>query len=236
LEAKETVASLNLYQKLAKIRGIADVVKKGMKGYNYSYTDITEILAKVTAGMNKYGVSLIPSVVPGTASVQQVVTENTKFKKTGEEYISRTCEMMMSADMVYTWVNDENPDEKIVVPWFITGSQADPSQAFGSALTYKLRYFLTNYFQIAQSSTDVDAYRSKQKVAEEAEDTAIANGILEELDKLIKIYIAENPDSKDAVVDLVKKYEKKANYMAIKQPELAAKLLDDFRKTFMSKE
>ena len=47
---------LNLIQKLAKIRSIADVVSKDKKGYNYTYADITSILAKITAGMKKYGV------------------------------------------------------------------------------------------------------------------------------------------------------------------------------------
>ena len=50
--------TLNLIQKLAKIRAISDVVAKEKRGYNYSYADITSILAKITAGMKKYGVSL----------------------------------------------------------------------------------------------------------------------------------------------------------------------------------
>lgn len=38
--------TLNLMQKLAKIRAISDVVAKEKRGYNYSYADITSILAK----------------------------------------------------------------------------------------------------------------------------------------------------------------------------------------------
>lgn len=68
---------LNLVQKLAKIRAISDVVSKEKRGYNYSYADITTILAKITAGMKKYGVSLIPQIVPGTSHVQQNVVTNT---------------------------------------------------------------------------------------------------------------------------------------------------------------
>ena len=54
---------LNLIQKLAKIRSISDVAKKDKKGFNYTYTDITEILAKVTAGMKKYNVSLLLDIL-----------------------------------------------------------------------------------------------------------------------------------------------------------------------------
>lgn len=42
---------LNLVQKLAKIRAISDVVSKEKRGYNYSYADITTILANITAGI-----------------------------------------------------------------------------------------------------------------------------------------------------------------------------------------
>lgn len=86
---------LNLVQKLAKIRAISDVVSKEKRGYNYSYADITTILANITAGMKKYGVSLIPSIVPGTSEVVQNVVVNTKFDKTGKAYDNTVTEMLV---------------------------------------------------------------------------------------------------------------------------------------------
>lgn len=220
---------LNLVQKLAKIRAISDVVSKEKRGYNYTYADITTILANITAGMKKYGVSLIPSVVPGTAEVSQNVVTNTKFDKTGKAYDSTATEMLVKAEMVFKWVNDENPEEFIEVPWFVTGSQADPSQAFGSGLTYCTRYFLCNYFQIAQSDSDVDTYRSKQKAAEESEGKAIAEEIINGFDTLVKQFLADNSDKVDEVKKFISKYAKNANYLAIKEPMLASKLLADFK-------
>lgn len=223
---------LNLVQKLAKIRAISDVVSKEKRGYNYSYADITTILANITAGMKKYGVSLIPSVVPGTAEVAQNVVTNTKFDKTGKSYDSTVTEMLVKAEMVFKWVNDENPEEFIEVPWFVTGSQTDPSQAFGSGLTYCTRYFLCNYFQIAQPDSDVDTYRSKQKAAEESEGKAIAEEIIHGFDMLIKQFLADNPEKVDEVKKFISKYAKNANYLAIKEPMLASKLLADFKEKF----
>lgn len=220
---------LNLVQKLAKIRAISDVVSKEKRGYNYTYADITTILANITAGMKKYGVSLIPSVVPGTTEVSQNVVTNTKFDKTGKAYDSTATEMLVKAEMVFKWVNDENPEEFIEVPWFVTGSQTDPSQAFGSGLTYCTRYFLCNYFQIAQSDSDVDTYRSKQKAAEESEEKAIAEEIINGFDTLVKRFLADNTDKVDEVKKFISKYAKNANYLAIKEPMLASKLLADFK-------
>lgn len=224
--------NMTLVQKLAKIREIADVVQKEKKGYNYTYADITTILAKVTAGMKKYGVSLYPCILPGTGNVEQHVIENTKFDKTGKSYLNRVTEMLVSAEMIFKWVNNDNPEDSIEIPWFIVGSQSDPSQAMGSALTYNTRYFMTSFFQIAQSDTDVDAYRSKQKAAEASEDKAIAEEIINEFDKLLKTFLADNRDKEEDVKKFISKYAKKANYFAIKEPSLASKLLNDFKTEF----
>lgn len=226
---------MNLIQKLAKIRSIADVVTKGRRGYNYSYADITEILAKVTAGMNKYGVSLIPIIVPGTSRVAQNVVVNTKTDKTGRTYEQTVTEMIYTAEMIFRWVNDENPEDHIDVPWYVTGSQSDPSQALGSGLTYCTRYFLTNFFQIAQSDMDVDAYRTKQKEAEESEDRTITAEIIKQLDSMVKIYLADNSDQANAVKKFISRYVKNGNYLSIKEPKLAGKLLNDFRDAFVEK-
>ena len=228
---------LNIVQKLAKVRGIADFVKKDKKGFNYTYADITAILAKVKAGMQKYGVSLLPSIVPGTTKIQQITLRDTKFDKAGNAYEKVTTEMLIDADMVFKWINEENTDEFIEVPWHVVGMQSDPSQAFGSGLTYCTRYFLTDYFQIAQSSeTDVDAYRSKLKEAEASEGKAIAEGIIEQFDKIVKEFLADNQDKAEAVKKFISKYAKNANYFVIKEPNLAAKLLEDFKKTFIKEE
>lgn len=233
---KERANGLNLIQKLAKIRSMSDVVKKEKKGYNYNYADITAILANITGGMMKYGVSLIPSIVPGTSRVEEHTVVNTKTDKTGRTYDKTETEMLVMADMVFKWINDEDASDTIEVPWFITGAQADPSQAFGSGLTYCTRYFLCNYFQIAQTDSDVDAYRSKQKEAEASEDKAIAAEIIKTFDTLLKQFLSDNPDKTDDAKKFISRFAKNANYLAIKEPALAAKLLEDFKNTYIKTE
>lgn len=227
---------LNLIEKLAKIREISGVAKKSKKGYGYTYSDITDILANVTAGMNKYRVSLIPCIVPGTTNVIQNVVRKTKFTKSGDAYEDASTEMLFTAEMMFTWIDNDNPEDKIEVPWFVTGAQSDPAQALGTGLTYTMRQFLTSYFQIAQSDQDVDAYRSKQKEAEVAEAKAIASSIISDFDTTLKLFLAENQDKQDDVVALVKKYVRNANYKTITDPEIASRLVNDFKNTFINKE
>lgn len=227
---------MNLYQKLAKIRALSDVVKKEKSGYGYKYVDITAILAQITAGMKKYGVSLIPSIVPSTSNVSQNVMTNTKLDKTGKEHTTVTTEMLVTAEMTFTWVNDENPEETIVVPWLLLGAMSDVSQSFGSACSYGLRQFLTTYFQIAQTDYDIDAFRSKQKEAEAAEETAIAQAIVENIDAAVKEYISGDKSKGESIKKFMKNYVKDSNYLKIKDPTLAAKVLEDFTNTYINKE
>lgn len=230
---KEEVAKLNLEQRLAKLQEIVDVAKKNKKGFNYTYPEINEILAKLTAGMKKYRVNLHPNIVPQTAEVTQHTFVNTKFDKQGTKYDQTVTEMLVTADMTFRFVNIDNPNDCLEEPWFFAGSQSDPSQALGSGLTYAKRQFLTNYFHIALIDEDVEQYRKKQKEAEQQEDILVAEGIISEVDKLAKQYVADHPDKKDDVTKFMGKYIKGSNYLKIKEPKLAAKLLEDFKNTYM---
>lgn len=222
---------LNIYQKLAKIRKPVEVLKKNKKGYGYTYVNEEEILSKITGLMGKYNVSLIPNIVKGSASVEPYHYVKTKTTKDGKPYEEHVNEILVRADMDWIWVNDEDPEDRVVVPWFFVGSQSDPSQAFGSGLTYASRYFLLKYFNIATSDDDPDNWRSKQREAETMEDKLIAEKIIEEVHKLVTDHLASNPDDKQKIVALTKKYVKEngkatANYYAVESSAVATELLN----------
>ena len=223
------MAELNLYQKLAKIRRRVEVVQKNKAGYGYTYVTDSELLAKITGAMESNNVSLIPRVVPGTFHVNPYTYEKTKKGVT--ETVN---ELLVSADMVFKWVNNDNPDEYIEVPWALVGHQSDASQSFGSALTYSYRYFLLKYFGVATPDDDPDAWRSKQKAAEAEEDRVLAEQIIETLDKSVREFLRENSNKAAEVKDLMTKYVKDANYKKITEPALAQKLLDDFSNSFLT--
>lgn len=229
---------MNIYQKLAKIRKLVEVLVKDKSGFNYRYVGIDTILAKISVGMHQNKLSLIPSIVPGTLKVEPHEFVKSKVdKKTKEVYDSHEAEIVVTAEMNFRWVNDEDPEEFIDVPWVISGSQEDPSQALGSALTYCTRYFLLNYFQIAQPENDVDAYRSKQREAEAAEAKAITDEIIKTVDEAIQEYVKtseKEDEARDAVLKLTSKYVKGGNYKKIDNPHLASKLLQEFKDTFLN--
>lgn len=179
---------LNIYQKLAKVREQVEVLRKNKSGYGYTYVSEDEILAKIQVFMKKYHLSLIPNIVGGTTKVEPYPYKKTKTTKSGEFYEENVNEVLVSADMTWTWINDDCPEEKVVVGWTLVGQQSDASQAFGSGLTYADRYFLLKYFNIATTNDDPDSHRSKQKAAEAAEDKMIAEQIMQKFDDTVKTF------------------------------------------------
>lgn len=166
----------NIYQKLAKVRKQVEVIRKNKSGYGYKYVTEDEILAKISVFMDKYHLSLVPSIQSGTTRVEPYTYKKTKTTGKGEFYEENSNEILVSADMTWSWVNNDNPEERIDVSWALVGQQSDASQAFGSGLTYSSRYFLLKYFNIATPDDDPDNFRSKQRAAEAAEDKMIAEG------------------------------------------------------------
>ena len=223
--------TLNLYQKLAKIRKPVEVMQRNKSGFGYKYVTDTELLAKISGLMDKYGVSLVPSVVPNSTKVEPYSYEKTKGGKT--ETVN---EILVHGDMKYTWVNNDNPNEQIVVDWVMVGHQSDGSQGFGSALTYSMRYFLLKYFGVATPDDDPDSWRSKQKEAALLEEQTIAEGIINEVHNIVANYLSSNEDKRPEVKKLVSKYVKGGDYFKIKDPVLANKLLDDINNFINTKE
>jgi len=227
---------LNIYQKLAKIRKQVEVIRRNKSGYGYKYVSEDEILAKVSAFMDKYSLSLIPNVIHGSSTVAPYHSKKTKSTNKGDIYEENVNEVLVSADMVFTWINNDNPEERVEVPWILVGHQSDGSQSFGSGLSYAMRYFLLKFFNVATPDDDPDKWRSKQKEAGAAEDKMIAEEIIQTVDGVIKGFLANNADKSDEVKKFVAKYVKNGNYFAITESVLASKLLSDFKETFKIKE
>lgn len=239
---EKPVEEMSIYQKLAGIRKMVEVIRKNKSGYNYKYVSEDEILARVTAGMDKYHVLLYPGIVPNTAAITPYNYTKVKSAKNGDKIEESVNEVLVNADMTFTWVNLDNPSDQLIVPWVIVGQQSDASQAVGSGLSYLHRYFMLKFFQIATPDDDPDNWRSKKLEAAEAEERQIVNGLVEEIDGLVSGYLSAISDEdrlKDArskLTTLVKKYVKddkgkpSGNYRLISAVKTATDLLEAVKK------
>lgn len=226
----------NIYQKLATIRKQVEVIQKDKAGYNYRYVSDETILAKVTAYMDKLNLTLVPGISPGSLRVAPHLTKETKTTNKGEIFEKNVNEVIVFGDMVYTWVNNDNPEERITVPWGLVGQQGDASQAFGSGLSYSQRYFLLKYFNTATPEDDPDKWRAEQARAAAAEDEAIAQEIIANLDTLVKAYLEQHSDEAASVKKFFSGYVKGGNYFSIRSSQTAAKVLADFKTTILKEE
>ena len=229
--------AMNIHQKLAKVRKNVEVVRKNKSGYGYKYVTDDELLAKITAGMDKYGLSLIPKIKSGTLSVSPYTYKKTKKEKqkdgTFMVYEENVNEFVTTGEIVYVWVDNEHPDQTVEVPWYVVGQQSDASQSFGSGLTYSMRYFLLKYFNVATPEDDPDEWKRKKKEAEDAEEKALAASIIDVFDKEVKEYLAANGDKTDELRTFISKYIKNGNYFNINNSAVATKLLEDFREKYI---
>ncbi len=222
---------MNIYQKLAEVRKLVEVMQRDARAYGYNYVKEEDLLAKITVGMDTHGLTLLPGIDSGTTQVSPYSYTKTKTVKNGQTYDERVNEILVSADMTYTWVDNETGDT-VVVPWAMVGQQSDASQAFGSGLTYANRYFLLKYFQVATPNDDPDAWRSKQKEAEAEQDGMVCQAIIEQIDAATQAYLATNKDDRKSVVAFFSEYVDKGNYKKIADPVLAARVLENFQKKF----
>lgn len=216
-------ATMNLWQKLAKVRSIADVIAKNKSGYGYRYVSEDEVLAKVKAGLDKYNLFIYP--IPDMSSFSIVRRDfiKKKFDKATQSYIDDPqSEYCVRGWLNFRVVNTDNPDDAIVVPWPLVGSQADDSQAVGSSFTYSNRYFMMKFFGIATPEDDPDEWKRKKSEAADAEEAAAVTLLVGQLDTLIRANLTE--ENKAEITALIKKNLKidgkpSSNYLKIKSLE-----------------
>ena len=237
----ENAAPMNLFEKLALIQNMVDVIQKTKEGHNYKYVPDTEILAKVTAGMKKHRVFLYPSIVHGSVEVVPYHTVKTKYDKTGKRLELNSDELIVKADMLFTWVNLDDMNDTLTVPWLLVGQQSDVSQASGSGLTYELRYFLLKFFKVATPEDDPDNYRRKQDEAGRQEEVELVKSTVEEINSLVSGRLnamadeSSRAEEREALTAIIKKHVKNekgrptGDYYKLKDPEAAAALLKELK-------
>ena len=149
---------LNLYQKIADVKANIDGFTKDKKGFNYTYVSGSQILHRIRQKMIEHNLLLVPYLED--EEYEQV--ELTRYNHKAKKEVTST-EFVVKANLTYTWINADNPQEKLEIPFYAIGQQQDPSQAFGTALTYSERYFLMKFFNIPTDEDDADAKQKQEQ-------------------------------------------------------------------------
>lgn len=165
---------MNIYQKLHEIYKQVGYIQKGKQGKQYDYVGSSDVLANIRALIAEQDLQLEPRILKG--STKDYATK------------SGTTQILTELDMTMTWVNVENPDEKIELPWYSQGMDLAGEKGVGKALTYGEKYFLLKYFNIATDKDDPDAFQDK--IDANKPKKKITKNQLMEVENLVKEYVA----------------------------------------------
>lgn len=153
---------MNIYQKLVEVRKSVDYLKKESKSNQYDYTGSAQVLASVRDKINDMGLLLIPRITD-----KNLLSETIEYMDRDKP--KKTTTYFTELNMTFTWVNADNPEEKIECPWYSQGVDIAGEKGVGKALTYAEKYFTLKFFNIPTDKDDPDAFQNKfgQKASKE---------------------------------------------------------------------
>lgn len=144
---------MNIQQKLVEVRKSISKFNRDTKGFGYEYVSGSQILRAIKDKMDELGVLLIPELDFSTLNWEK------------HEYITKKNEkkldFIVTMKMTYTWINADDPEDKVKVDWVCIGQQTDDiAKAVGTALTYDERYFLLKFLGVPTDEDDADFNKS----------------------------------------------------------------------------
>ena len=207
---------MNIYQKLIEVRKAVPYLQKEAAGQQYKYVGSSQVLAAVREKMDELGLLLTVKVIGHNVGGETV--ENTD--KNGK--LKKTTTYFTELDLEFTWINADNPEETISLPFYGQGVDIAGEKGVGKALTYAEKYFLLKQFNIATDKDDPDAFQKK------AEGYSKPDPITPEQVGIIKMKASEFARARERtdkdVYDALK--IKKVELLNVKQAEDAIKQLD----------
>ncbi|CEQ10663.1 essential recombination function protein [[Clostridium] sordellii] len=193
------MSSMNLHLKIVEIKKSIEGFSKDKKSFGYEYVSGSQILRAIKDKMDELGVLLIPEVDYDTLHWEKHEYKNKK----NEDKL----DFLVTMKMNYTWVNAENPEDKITIPWVCIGQQADDiSKAVGTAMTYNERYFLLKFLGLPTDEDDAD---EKELQGASKSYSKSENKINEKQISRLYAIAYKKGISKETVKDQVKKQLKK---------------------------
>lgn len=145
---QDSLAGLNLYQKLAKITGeIGRIDKSGQSsgyGDRYSFIEYAAVAGRLRDLFAKYGVIIIPRMQEAHKQHRVDIMSQKGNKGTA-----------VLIDFYFEVINADKPDERFTVRW--VGEAADyGDKATNKAATSALKYYLMRQFNVSEKGEDPD--------------------------------------------------------------------------------
>jgi len=144
VDDKEGELEVNIYQKMVEVRKRVPFIGKDAENrfHRFGYVSSSAVLNALRPLLDEYGIVLVPEV---------------RLAETAEHITGKDKRHILThLHMIYTFVNAENPDEKIECRFYGQGLD-DGEKGVGKAATYAEKYFLLKFFNIPTDCDDPDA-------------------------------------------------------------------------------
>lgn len=155
---------LNLFQKIADVKANIDGFTKDTEGYKYKYVSGSQVLHSIRNKMEEHNLLFVPHIKNAHYQEIEVLVKGQKKPN-----------IIVSLDLIYTWIDADNPTDRFEIPFYAIGHQDDASKALGTALTYSERYLLMKQFNIPTDEDDADAKQKRETYAPKAKPEQIGN-------------------------------------------------------------
>lgn len=166
---------MNLNQKMIKIRKkIPSLIRKRYsEEVNYDFVKLDDINQFLTPALNRYGVDF------------DILCESPTQTDASGNLVFLTADGNLwryEADLEVCWTNADRPEEKITAVLHLIGTNDVADKAKGTAMTYGLKYYLLNKFNIPQNGDEDPDMRGANPTEEPPKEKA-ASGKKEEKKK-----------------------------------------------------
>ena len=193
--------AMNVYQKIIEVKKVCGVFTKDASttGFGaYKYVSGSQVLSTIKAKMEEVGLLFVP-----------VNVENrcwSTFDYVNSKGDTKT-DFIVEGKVTYRFVNAENPDDHLDIPWEFYGQQNDISKAFGSGLTYTERYMLLKTLGIPTDDEDPDAKNEPKAGTPKKPAIPKANGQKSKYQTIAELAKAAGKTVDDACDWVKKKYK-----------------------------
>lgn len=152
--------NLNLFQKINEVKKTVKAFKKDAETSGkgaYSYVSGSQVLSMIKDKMEEIGLLFLP--------VETKHRDWNTFDYKNASGFDKT-DFIVTGELVYEWIDCDNPTDRQRVSFEYYGQQNDISKAFGSGLTYSERYLLLKSLGVPTDEDDPDAKNESKSQSE----------------------------------------------------------------------
>lgn len=170
-EDKTVTGTGNIYERLQRIHSRVKYIQKSQDGSQYKYAGSSDVLGQLHDLMDDEKLLLVPTIT-------NHAVDSSATKKGSLVYFTEL-------EMTMTWINTDDPKDKIECTWYAQGVDIAGEKGVGKALTYGEKYFLLKFFNIATDKADPDSFQ--QNIESKKQSEPISSDQTKQLNELFNL-------------------------------------------------